>query len=95
MRERVEGDEGDEVGVSELRIIKMPKSEIGQSMTRKYEDKAIYFTLRDAGRADTDFRLVGKNVFRPGTERPKPDEFLPNNDVVMEIFHSMKQRLST
>lgn len=95
MQERVEGVEGGEVGVSGLRIIKMPKSEIGQSMTRKYTDKAIYITLRDAGRADTDFHLVGKNVFRPGTERPKPDEFLPNNDVVMEIFHSMKQRLPT
>ncbi|MYB47132.1 MAG: hypothetical protein F4202_02390 [Cenarchaeum sp. SB0677_bin_16] len=93
MQERVEGIEGAEVGVSGVRTIKMPKSEIGQSMARKYTDKAIYFTLRDAGRAGTDFRLVGKNVFRPGTERPKPDEFLPDNDVVMEIFHDLKQRL--
>ena len=42
----------------------------------------------------TDFRLVGKTVFRPGTDRPKPDEFLCDSDVVMEIFHDLKKRLA-
>lgn len=78
--------------MSDPYTIKLPKLEIGQSMTRKYADKAIYFTMRDASSGNTDFRLVGKNIFRPGTEMPKPDEFLANNDVVMNIFRDLKQR---
>ena len=49
--------------------------------------------MLDASEKDTDFRLIGKNIFRPGINRPKPDEFLYDSDVVMEIFHNLKKRL--
>lgn len=77
--------------MSEMHI-RLPESDIDPGMQRKYVDKAIYFTMVDAANGNTDFRLVGRNVFRPGVERPKPDEFLADTDVVMSILRDLKQR---
>ena len=80
--------------MSGTRVLELPESKMVPGMARKYTDKAFYFTMMDASEGKTDFRLVGKNVFRPGTDRPKPDEFLCDSDVVMEIFHDLKKRLA-
>ena len=79
--------------MSGTRVLKFPESEIVSGMDRKYTDKAIYFTIMDASEGKTDFCLVGKNVFKPGKARPKPDEILYDSDLLMEIFHDLKKRL--
>ena len=83
-------DRRGEPAVSGRIILKIPESEMAPGMARKYADKAFYFMMMDASEGETDFHLVGKNVFRPGTERPKPDELLVDRDAVMKILHGRK-----
>lgn len=70
--------------------IVMPEAEMVPGMRKKYVDKAIYFMLADAANGDTGFRLVGRNIFRPGVNRPKPDEFMADCGVVESIMEGRR-----
>lgn len=74
------------------RLVTMPKSDMVSGMRRKYVDKAIYHLLADAANGDTGFRLVGRNVFRPGVNRPKPDEFIVDCDTMDGIMRALGRR---
>ena len=55
-----------------------------RDMGPRHSDKALYYTLADAAR-DSDMKLVGKNVFRPGEDRPVVDDYVMNDDAVFGI----------
>ena len=69
--------------------IKLLKAEMGPDMDARYVDKALYYTMLDAIEANDTLELVGRNVFRPEVARPAVDDFIMDEEVVMEILEKL------
>ena len=65
------------------------KAEMGPDMDARYVDKALYYTMLDAIEAKDALELVGRNVFRPETARPAVDDFIMDEEVVVEILEKL------
>lgn len=69
--------------------ITLLKAELGPEMDNRYTDKAFYYILLDAIEGDSDLELVGQNVFRPKADRPVVDDFIMDDDVVLDILSKL------
>ena len=68
------------------------KADMGPDMNQRYVDKALYYTMLDAIKGKVDLELVGRNIFRPEVSRPVVDDFILDDEVVLDILRSLNQR---
>ncbi len=73
-------------------LVKILKSDMGPGMNHRYADKAFFYALQDAIKGKDDVELVGQNVFRPEIDRPVVDDFIMDEEVVLDILRKMGHR---
>lgn len=78
--------------MTEVETLKLRRAKMGPDMENRYVDKALYYTMLDAIEGNADLELVGRNVFREDVRRPVVDDFIMDDETVLNILRKFEQR---